>query len=238
MNIKRNLYILLLFVLPTTISFAQNDSIYSGLPAEKSFFRKQLLPVSLIAGGALLNIGTIKYDIQEVFPDTHTHVEDYFQYAPMAQIYIFDAFGFKHRNNVFDQTKYLALSQLFSGSLVHFLKHTTKVERPWGGKTSFPSGHTTTAFTGATVLYHEFKDTEPLLAWSGYLFATATGAIRVTNNAHWLPDVLAAAGIGILTTNLVYYFEPLEKFQPFKKKKKLSFVPVISAESMGFQCRF
>lgn len=238
LNMKKALYILVLFILTASPGFAQSDSIYSGHPAEKSFLRKQLLPASLITAGALLNIGGIKYDIQEVFPDTHTHIEDYLQYAPIAQMYLCGDIGFKHQNNVWGQTKYLAISQLISGSLVHFLKHTTKVQRPFGGATSFPSGHTTTAFVSATVLFHEFNDTEPLLAWSGYLFATATGVIRVTNNAHWLPDVLAAAGIGILTTNLVYYIQPLENFRPFKKKSDLSFVPMITPVSVGFQCHF
>jgi hypothetical protein len=81
MKQKRNLCILILFLLPTTISLAQNDSIYSGPPAKKSFFRKQLLPISLITTGSLLNIGTLKYDIKEVFPDTHTplFIEENFQ---------------------------------------------------------------------------------------------------------------------------------------------------------------
>ena len=40
-------------------------------------------------------------------------------------------------------------------------------------------------------------------AIGGYTTATAVGALRILNK-HWLPDVLAGAGIGILSTNLVY----------------------------------
>lgn len=207
-------------------------------PKFKLTFKSQILPVSLISVGLLLNIGNIKNHIQEKFPNTNTSVEDYLQYAPMAEMYLFDAGGFKHKNSVFDQTKYLAISQLVSSGLVHLLKTTTKIERPTGANQSFPSGHTTAAFVGAAVLFQEFKNTEPLIAYSGYLFATTTGVLRMANNAHWLPDVLVGAGIGILTTNLVYYFKPLQGFQPFRKNKEFTVIPMIKPNSLGMFCRF
>jgi hypothetical protein len=218
--------------------FAQSDSIKISKPHTISFLKKQILPASLIVSGALLNIGNIKYDIQDKIPNTDVSIDDYLQYVPMAQMYLFDATGFKHQNSVFDQTKYLIISQLISNSLVFFLKSTTNIQRPIGGTNSFPSGHTANAFTGATVLFHEFKDTEPFLAYSGYVFATATGVLRMTNNAHWLPDVLVGAGIGILSVNLVYHFKPFKGFQPFKKKKEVVFTPLITTNSVGFLCRF
>lgn len=230
-------YIILLKI--TAFSgYAQNDSIRMSNHSQNVFFKEQILPAGLILTGSLLTIGTIKYNIQDNLPVTDTNIDDYFQYIPMAQIYLFDAFGFKHQNSVFDQTKYLMISQLISNSLVFFLKKTTKVERPNGGSNSFPSGHTANAFVGATVLFHEFKDTEPLLAYSGYVFAITTGVLRMTNNAHWLPDVLVGAGIGILSVNLVYHFKPLQNFQPFKKNKELVFTPIISTNAVGLQCRF
>lgn len=200
--------------------------------------KSQTLPVGLISAGVLLNIGDIKNHIQDKIPRTNTRLEDYLQYAPIAEMYLFDAAGFKHQNSVFDQTKYLAISQLVSCGLVHLMKSTTNVKRPTGDDQSFPSGHTTAAFVDATVLYHEFKDTEPIIAYSGYLFATSTGILRMTNNAHWLTDVLVGAGLGILTTNLVYYFKPLQGFQPFHKKKDVVVIPMINSNSIGFQCRF
>ncbi len=200
--------------------------------------KSQTLPVGLISAGVLLNIGDIKNHIQDKIPRTNTRLEDYLQYALIAEMYLFDAAGFKHQNSVFDQTKYLAISQLVSCGLVHLMKSTTNVKRPTGDDQSFPSGHTTAAFVDATVLYHEFKDTEPIIAYSGYLFAISTGILRMTNNAHWLTDVLVGAGLGILTTNLVYYFKPLQGFQPFHKKKDVVVIPMINSNSIGFQCRF
>jgi membrane-associated phospholipid phosphatase len=217
-----------------TLRTLRTTILYPG----QNFTRAQLIPLSLISAGALLNIGTIKNHIQDIFPDTHTHIDNYLQYAPIAQLYLYDGLGFKHQNSVFTQTKYLAISHLFSGFLVQVLKTTTQVKRPVGGNTSYPSGHTTNAFVNAAILYHEFKDTDPWLAYSGYAIASATGILRMTNDAHWLPDVLTGAGIGILTVNLVYCVEPLKNFQPFKKRKDLTLTPLISPGSAGILCRF
>lgn len=229
----------MVFLLTIGTIKAQEDSLsFATIKPKATFFKKQILPLSLITAGSLLNIGHIKQNIQDKIPNTSFHADDYFQYVPAGEMYLFDAMGFKHQNTVFDQTKYLLISHLVSGSIVHFLKNTLNVTRPYGGNHSFPSGHTATAFVNATVLFHEFKDTEPLLAYSGYFFATATGMLRLTNNAHWLPDVLTSAGIGILTVNVVYHIKPFEKFQPFKHKKDLTFIPLIGTSSVGLLCRF
>jgi len=53
------------------------------------------------------------------------------------------------------------------------------------------------------------------------------------NNKHWVSDVLVGTGIGILVTELVYHFEPLKSFNPFKKSDKITFIPTISNESYG-----
>ncbi|WP_319502610.1 phosphatase PAP2 family protein [uncultured Draconibacterium sp.] len=230
--------IVFILLIQTSFSFAQTDTTQVISKHDPSFISKQIVPIWLISSGALLNIGNIKYRIQDKLPTTNSRLDNYFRYVPIAQLYVFDAFGFEHQNTVFDQTKYLLISQLLSGGIVNLLKNVTNVERPSGDNHSFPSDHTSKAFVGATVLYHEFKDTEPLLAWSGYLFATATGALRMTNNAHWLPDVLAGAGIAILTTNLVYYFKPLQNFQPFKKNKELTITPIITPGALAIHCRF
>jgi len=73
-----------------------------------------------------------------------------------------------------------------------------------------------------------------VFACSGYLFATSTGSLRVMNNRHWTSDVLAGAGIGILVANMVYYFEPLKNWNPFKNDKNISFCPVINTNEVTF----
>jgi hypothetical protein len=235
---KYRILFLMVILTSANLGIAQTDSLKTLKGRNNNFLKRQILPISLVTTGSLLNIGTIKIDIQNKIPNTNTHIEDYFQYTPAALIYIYDLSGFKHQNSVFDQTKYYAISQIISSTLVGNLKRITKVQRPVGGKTSFPSGHTADAFVGATVLYHEFKDTEPILAYSGFIFATATGVLRMTNDAHWLPDVLTSAGIGMLATNIVYHFKPLKNFQPFKKRNSMSFIPVIAPDSFSIICQF
>lgn len=67
-------------------------------------------------------------------------------------------------------------------------------ERPNNGPRSFPSGHTSTAFTIAGALAYEYG------WWVGVpALATATfiGASRMADNAHWFSDTIAAAGLGL-----------------------------------------
>ena len=236
-NMRKILFLLIGLTLALGSS-AQKDTISIKQTPEKSFLKKQILPVSLIATGTALNFGTLKKDIQKQFPNTHTTIDNALQFTPMVQMYAYDLMGFQHKNTVFDQTKYLIISQAASVLVVQSLKRITKVERPTGVRTSFPSGHTTCAFVGATMLYKEFKDTDPFLAYSGFAVATTTGILRITNNKHWLSDVVTGAGLGILTVNMVYHFEPLKNWQPFKKNKKLSVTPVLTPNSVTVLCRF
>ena len=230
---KKIIALLIIIVTASTLK-AQTDSLkIDKEQPQKTFLKAQYIPFGLMGIGSLLNIGTIKNHIEKVIPDTHTRIDNYLQFTPVAQLYVYDFLGVKHRNDVFTQTKYLVMSQLTSGLLVQSLKGITRVERPRGGNTSFPSGHTTNAFVNATILYKEFKDTSPWLAYSGFAVATTTGILRMTNDAHWLPDVLTGAGIGILTVNLVYYFEPLKNFNPFNKPQNISLIPQINSNNYG-----
>lgn len=74
------------------------------------------------------------------------------------------------------------------------LKHLTDRERPNGeNNLSFPSGHTSSAFAGATLAcFHVDKVTCGVL----YSMATITGYLRIAGSKHWLTDVLFGAGIG------------------------------------------
>jgi len=63
--------------------------------------------------------------------------------------------------------------------------------------TSFPSGHTTVAFAAATVFAMEYKNT-PWVPVVSYSAAGLIGASRITENKHWLTDVLTGATLGYL----------------------------------------
>jgi membrane-associated phospholipid phosphatase len=61
--------------------------------------------------------------------------------------------------------------------------------------TSFPSGHSIAAWTLATVIAEQYKDTRliPIIA---YTCATGVALSRTTENAHWLSDVLIGSVLG------------------------------------------
>ncbi len=212
---------------------------------KRSLFTKRIIPVALITTGFLISTSDFEKSLQKnirdaVGNDFSFNMDDYTRYAPIIQLYAADIFGAKPKNHWFDQTKNLIVSSIISNGASTILKKEIYKERPGSiayGAThanSFPSGHTTTAFTTATVLYEEFIDTNPILAYSGYAFAIATGGLRMMNNAHYLSDVLVGAGIGILATRLVYHFDHLIAWNPFKKMDGIAFAPQFKENGFGF----
>lgn len=233
---------ILLFILVISClkqSTAQIDTVLTELnKPKKSWLKKSIFPTTLIITGFALNKSQFEKDFtrdvrNQVGNDYEFRIDDYIQYIPIAEMYGADILGLKAKNHWFNQTKYLAISQLTTAIFVHSIKRGMNKQRPDNTPNAFPSGHTSQAFVGATVLYHEFKDEHPLLAYSGFAFATTTGAFRIMNHRHWLSDVVAAAGISILVTNMVYHFEPLKNFNPFNKNKHTSLLPYYNGNEFG-----
>jgi membrane-associated phospholipid phosphatase len=139
------------------------------------------------------------------FPNFHTTADNYLQYAPALAVYGLVLGGVKGQNNLANQTAILIKTELLLSVITVSLKNTTHVRRPDGSNDqSFPSGHTTQAFAAATFLHREYGYVSVWYSIGGYTVATAVGALRILNNKHWLSDVLAGAGFGILSANLVY----------------------------------
>ncbi len=236
MNLKIPVFLLLSLLIGTQKIDAQpNDTL---VPL-KVLLRRSIVPAVLITGGLVLNNSHAEKSLQtnlrnSVGNNFHVPVDDYFQFAPVAEMYLADLDGIKSKNHWFDQSKYLFISNVISLSITTGLKYALHKTRPSGDSYSFPSGHTTFAFTNAAVLYNEFSDTSPWVAYSGFLFAATTGTFRMLNNRHWLSDVLVGAGIGMAATQLVYYLEPLKNFNPFKKVKHVVFIPQFNASQYGF----
>ena len=117
------------------------------------------------------------------------------------------------------------------------LKSNSKVERPDGsGFNSFPSGHTATAFAGAEFLWQEYKEVSIWYGISGFIVATGTGAFRMYNNKHWLTDVVAWAGIGILSTKIAYWMHPFIQKKIFRSKEINSMsaiAPFLNGKQLG-----
>jgi membrane-associated PAP2 superfamily phosphatase len=230
----KNFLILLLFGHVLTVSVARaQDSAWQASRRRHFPYKQQLLPVAMIAAGTAM-VWKGNGELNRRMPRTSTTVDDYLQYTPVLALYAADLAHVKAQSSVWDQTRYLALSQLLCAATVQTLKYTVRKQRPNSGEyNSFPSGHTSVAFVGATVMYHEFKATNTFLAYSGFAVASTVGILRVTNRRHWASDVLAGAGIGILSANLIYHFEPLKAWQPFAKSDRISLLPYYNGESIG-----
>jgi membrane-associated phospholipid phosphatase len=80
------------------------------------------------------------------------------------------------------------------------LKYTIDKKRPNGSDHSFPSGHTSAAFQGASFIQMRY-------GWKygipSYLGAAFVGYSRVESDHHYVIDVIAGAALGIASN---YYF--------------------------------
>ena len=220
-----------------SITYAQNDSIAAS---KKSFFKKEILPLSLIGAGIYVNSvgGSLgKVQLQDNIQrglNFNTRAEDFLQFAPIGVLGFADMIGLKTTSNLKKQAKDIALITAANYIVVKTLKIATNETRPNGSKNSFPSGHTSNAFALAGILRHELKGSHPVLSYSGYLFATTTGAFRVLNNKHWVSDVLVGAGVGMLVTDMFYKIQG-NHTATHKKEKKVSsiFVPTFKEKTVG-----
>jgi hypothetical protein len=175
--------------------------------------KNTILPVSLITYGIIgldnpnlkrWNTG-IRSEVLEHI-NTKYRADDYFQYVPGLAVYILDDAGLKAKHTFWDRTAILTGSFILQTAVVQTLKYTTNVMRPdSSAANSFPSGHTTLAFSGAEFLWQEYKDHTIWIGLAGYAIAGTIGFARVINNKHWITDVFAGAGIGILSTKISYY---------------------------------
>ncbi len=76
----------------------------------------------------------------------------------------------------------------------HILKNTVKRRRPDGSDTkSFPSGHTSASFQGASFIHFRYGFKYAILP---YLGAAFVGYSRVQADKHYVGDVIAGAVIG------------------------------------------
>ncbi len=72
---------------------------------------------------------------------------------------------------------------------------------------SFPSGHASVTFQGASFIQKRYGWKYGLLA---YLGATYTGYSRIVSDKHYLDDVLVGAAIGMISSH--YFTERRDKF--------------------------
>jgi len=107
----------------------------------------------------------------------------------------------------------------------YLLKYTVREKRPdSNNKDSFPSGHTSSAFAGASFIHKRYGLKYAILP---YLAAVYTGYSRVHANRHHPIDVYAGAAIGILSS---WYF--------VTSYKNLQVTPIVSSDFKGLNLNY
>jgi membrane-associated phospholipid phosphatase len=115
----------------------------------------------------------------------------------------------RFRAATYDFAQALIVNGAYSG----ILKYSVQRTRPDGGdKLSFPSGHTSTAFSLAAVADHHYGWKVSLPA---YVLASGIGLSRIESNRHHLSDVLAGATLGFVVGRTV---ARLDGDRPAKKR--------------------
>jgi hypothetical protein len=182
-----------------------------------------IIPAGLITYGAIgiKNDPIRKWDRDlrnDLGPDgIKTQIDDYMPVVSLATVYGLNLAGIKGKHRFWDRTTILGTAFLTMYGTVRIIKNNTSVRRPSGRSvSSFPSGHTALAFMSAEFLHQEYKHQSVWYSIAGYSLATATGFLRIYNDKHWLTDVAAGAGIGILSTKFAYWFHPIIKNLIFK----------------------
>lgn len=201
-------------VLYDTTSHKEPGAFKSLLP------RLWILPVGFIAYGVTaLNNGElkeinqkVKWELSQEHQHKPFHLDNYLQWSPAVAVYALNAFNVKGKHNLADRSIIYGISTLIMAGTVFATKDLTHQLRPDGSNyASFPSGHTATAFAAAEFMRKEYQDVSIWYGVAGYAAAAATGYLRMYNNKHWLSDVVAGAGVGILSTDLAYLLYPTVK---------------------------
>ena len=147
-------------------------------------------------------------------------IDEYTRFVPIAAVYALNLFGVEGRHRFMDRSAILLASAVTATVITKGIKWVADVERPDGmGFDSFPSGHATIAFMAAEFMWQEYRHRSPWYGVAAYTVAAGTGALRIYSNEHWLTDVMAGAGIGILSTKFTYWAYPRVKAKLFPRSE-------------------
>ena len=165
------------------------------------------------------------------------HFDDYVQYLPVAGYLGLCATKAKAKHTVPERIAAGVVAYIAMAALTNGIKYTVREQRPdSSARNSFPSGHTATAFTGAELVRAEYGWGYGLAA---YTVATGVAFMRMYNNRHWLNDVLAGAGVGIISAQIGYWLLPLNrKIFKMDRRKAIVSTPMYYPEqrALGLAC--
>lgn len=194
--------------------------------------RQLVVPASLITVGAVgvslrPMVKARKWVNKEIGLHT-TKADDYLRFLPAAAYLGLGKVGVNAKHDFSDRliagtTAYLAMGVMTQGT-----KWIVSEQRPDSDKrNSFPSGHAAVAFTGAELMRIEYGN---WIGLGGYVVATGVGIMRLCNQRHWANDLLAGAGIGILSAHIGYWLLPLNRkwIRPNYNGRAVALLPTYS----------
>ena len=192
-----------------------NDSVGQAEIDTVKFSARQL-----IVPGALITVGAVavgvppfvqarKWINNEIGIHNCAPYDDYLRYLPAAGYLFLDFAGVKSRRPFVDRVVVGVTGALIAAVLTRATKLCVNDPRPTGSSPdSFPSGHSATAFLGAELLRQDYG---PWVGAAGYVVASGVGVMRILNGRHWLNDVLAGAGVGILSARAAEWLLPFNR---------------------------
>lgn len=215
---------------PVSITDSIKSELTTPVTPKPLSFRSIAIPTAMIAYGAFTfankDLKNLNLAVREGVWEKRGNNEKQFPLdnfslvAPAVAVYALNFAGVKGKNNLIDRTIIFGMSNLIGHGIVSSTKRLSGVIRPdSSNRLSFPSGHTSQAFISAEFLRQEYKDVSPWIGVAGYAVAAGTGFLRMYNNRHWLNDVVAGAGVGILSTRLSYWLYPKLKNTFLKGRK-------------------
>ena len=247
----RPLFLLLLSILlslPQGVASAHEEPDTLAAPESGNPYRFRatdlIAPVAMIglgvAGLEWKGLKNVNHKVTDaLWGDGHgkIKIDDFTEYLPAAATYGLNLCGVKGLHNYRDLTIIMGTAYLMMAAIVYPTKDFVYSPRPGGDPrvNSFPSGHSAWAFTGAEIMRREFWHVSPWIGVSGYLVATGTAFLRLYNGAHWLTDVVAGAGIGILCAEAAYWLYPAitKHLFPSQYKANVFLSPTAGLNSFG-----
>ena len=122
----------------------------------------------------------------------------YVQMGGAVGTYLIGRYAMKSENGRTNKVSHLGFdllrAQILSMSLTYGIKVAVQRDRPNGNCCSFPSGHASVTFATASVLERHFGYRA---AWPTFVIAGYVAASRLTENVHFLSDVLFGSALGI-----------------------------------------
>ncbi len=164
--------------------------------------KENLLPLA-VGSGATAVSSIWDHDLQEHFqdPGRWETIGDVGQWMGSAAVLggmsgVTLLAGYKTGNPRLQRTGYdLSQALILSQGLTQAMKFAIGRERPNGeNHRSFPSGHSSGAFSVAVVLAHHYpKAAIPAFGAAGFVAFS-----RIVKNKHWLSDTVGGAALGII----------------------------------------